>query len=116
MSKKVSKNGVGIIPEGKNRHAINYPEKAEDINMISQTLDIKDIPDTRWTLYIYFESKGKYYVWKRWVDRVDYQIVDAKDNISLEEYKYGKLFELCIECNVDKIFNHIENDLGLCSR
>lgn len=90
----------------------NYPEKAEDINMIYHSLDIEDVPNTRWTLYISFESKGKYYVWKRWVDRVDNKIVDAKDNISLEEFKYGKLFELCIECNVEKIFNHIENDLG----
>lgn len=90
----------------------NYPEKAEDINMISQTFDIDNVPDTRWTMYIYFESKGKYYEWKRWVDRVDYQVVDGKDNIYLEEYKYGKLFELCIECDVEKIFNHIENELG----
>lgn len=90
----------------------NYPEKAEDINMISQTFDIDNVPDTRWTMYIYFESKGKYYVWKRWADRVDGQVVDGKDNISLEEYKYGKLFELCIECDVEKIFNHIENELG----
>lgn len=65
---------------------------------------------TTWS--ILYQDGDKYYLWKRWAD-CECEHIDAPENISLEEAKFGKLYELCEESNMDKIVRYLEEEHGL---
>lgn len=80
------------------------------IKIIYKTFDGYCEGKTTWS--ILYQDGDKYYLWKRWAN-CECEHIDAPENISLEEAKFGKLYELCEESNMDKIVTYLEEEHGL---